>query len=148
MADITGEREIDVTAPPEEVLALLLDVEDYPSWQSDVKEARVLERDTEGRPLVAEVVQDAKVRQVRVQIRYEHQGEEGFSWRSEKGDLKRLEGAYELHAAGPNASRVVYRLSVDPGRSLGLLLRGPVVDRVRDHVMDGTLKALRARLSA
>lgn len=144
MTEITGEREIDVDAPVERVLEVLLDVAGYPRWQSDVKRADVLDRDDQGRPLVAEVVQDAKVRQVRVRVRYEHD-EHGFSWRSEEGDVKRLEGAYLLDGAGPR-TRVRYRLSVDPGGRLGLLLRGPIVDRVRDHVMDGTLVALRQYL--
>ncbi len=144
MSEITGEREIELDAPIERVLETLLDVEGYPAWQSDVKQAQVLERDDQGRPLVAEVVQDAKVRQVRVRVRYDHD-EHGFSWRSEDGDVKRLEGAYEVDEDG-SRTRVRYRLSVDPGGRLGLLLRGPVVDRVRDHVMDGTLSALREHL--
>ncbi|WP_255450678.1 hypothetical protein [Conexibacter sp. W3-3-2] len=35
-----------------------------------------------------------------------------------------------------------YDLAVDPGRTLGLLARGPVVDQVRNRVLDGTLDAL------
>lgn len=146
MSKITGEREIELAAPLERVLSALLDVEGYPAWQSDVKRAEVLERDGQGRPLLAEVVQDAKVREVGVRVRYEHE-EQGFSWRSESGDVKRLEGAYELDGAG-SGTRVRYRLSVDPGGRLGLLLRGPIVDRVRNHVMDGTLTALREHLDA
>lgn len=142
---ITGERTIEVAAPRDEVLAALLDVEAYPDWQADVKEAEVLERDAEGRPLESEVVQDAQVKKIRVRVRYEHQGADGLSWTMVKGDVKDLSGAYELADAGSGTS-VTYRLEVDPGRTLGMLLRGPVVDRVRDHIMDGTLKALKAHV--
>jgi ribosome-associated toxin RatA of RatAB toxin-antitoxin module len=143
---ISGERVVEVGAPRADVLAALLDVEAYPDWQPDVKEAEVLERDGEGRPLESEVVQDAQVRKIRARVRYEHHGEEGFSWSLVKGDVKDLRGSYVLEESGPSATRVTYALEVDPGRALGMILRGPVVDRVRDHVMDGTLKALKAHV--
>lgn len=135
---------MEIAAPRAEVLAALLDVEAYPEWQGDVKEAEVLERDAEGRPLESEVVQDAQVKKIRVRVRYEHDGDDGFSWSLVKGDVKDLKGSYALEDAGAGATRVTYGLDVDPGRALGMLLRGPVVDRVRNHVMDGTLKALKA----
>ncbi len=141
---ITGERTIEIKAPRAEVLAALLDVESYPDWQSDVKEAEVRETDAEGRPLESEIVQDAQVKKIRVRVRYEHRGDDGFSWSLVKGDVKDLKGSYTLADAGAGATAVTYALETDPGRALGLLLRGPVVDRVRDHVMDGTLKALKA----
>jgi ribosome-associated toxin RatA of RatAB toxin-antitoxin module len=143
---ISGERTVEVGAPRAEVLAALLDVEAYPDWQSDVKEAEVLERDGEGRPLEAEILQDAQVRRIRARLRYEHRGDDGFSWSLIKGDVKNLRGSYILEDAGPSATRVTYELEVDPGRALGMIMRGPVVDRVRDHVMDGTLKALKAHV--
>jgi ribosome-associated toxin RatA of RatAB toxin-antitoxin module len=144
---ISGERTIEVAAPRAEVLAALLDVERYPDWQGDVKEAEVLETDAEGRPLESEVVQDAQVKKIRVRVRYEHHGDDGLSWTLVKGDVKKLDGAYELADAGSGTS-VTYRLEVDPGRALGMLLRGPVVDRVRDHIMDGTLKALKEHVES
>jgi len=36
------------------------------------------------------------------------------------------------------------RLDVAPGRRLGLLLRGPLVDKVRDYLMGTTLQELKA----
>ena len=142
---ISGERTIEVAAPREEVLEALLDVEGYPDWQRDVKEAEVLDRDDQGRPLEAEVLQDAQVRKIRVRVRYDHRGEDGFSWSLVKGDVKAMDGSYVLEEAGAG-TRVTYTLEVDPGRTLGMLLRGPVVGRVTDHVMDGTLNALKAHV--
>lgn len=142
---ISGERTIEVAAPREKVLAALLDVEAYPDWQDDVKEAEVLERDAQGRPLESKVVQDALVKKIRVRVRYEHQGPDGLSWTLVEGDVKSLQGSYRLADSGTGTS-VTYTLDVDPGRALGMLLRGPVVDRVRDRIMDGTLKALRAHV--
>jgi len=144
---ITGERSIDVDAPRDEVLAVLLDVEAYPDWQPDVKEAEVLKTDAEGRPAESELVQDAQVKKIRVRVRYEHDGENGFSWSLVKGDVKALDGSYRLEDAG-SGTRVTYSLVTDPGRTLSLLLRGPVVDRVRDHIMDGTLNALKKHVES
>lgn len=145
MGTIRGERSAEIAATPEEVYAILADVDDYPSWQSDVKSAEVLESDAQGRPATAEISQDAKVRTVKVRVRYRHDPPNLMSWTLDKGDLKSMEGSWRLEPDGDGRTRATYTLEVDPGRALGLLLRGPVVQKVTDHVMDGTLDALRRR---
>jgi hypothetical protein len=54
-------------------------------------------------------------------------------------------GAFDLAAAGPGRTLASFRLDVDPGRKLGLLLRGALADRLRDHVLGGMLDGLRRR---
>ena len=46
---------IRVRADPEAVLAILLDVEGYPKWQSEVDHADVLDTDPAGRPLLTRI---------------------------------------------------------------------------------------------
>lgn len=146
MGTIQAERSLELRASAAEVYAVLADVEAYPDWQGDVKRATVLDRDGGGLPARAEVVQDAKVRTVRVLVRYRHEVPSHMSWQLEEGDVKAMDGGWRLEDLGDGRVRVTYALEVDPGRALGLLLRGPVVQRVSDHVLDGTLSALRERV--
>lgn len=145
MATIRGERSIDLGASPDAVYAVIADVAAYPDWQHDVKSAEVLEADDDGRPSRAELTQDAKVRTVRIRVAYRHDPPRELAWSLEKGDVKDLSGSWRLEPSGAG-TRATYTLEVDPGRALGLLLRGPVVGRVTDHVLDGTLQALRERI--
>jgi hypothetical protein len=113
-----------------------------------VKHAQTKETDDRGRPVLVESDNDAKVKTVRVVLRYAYDEGRAVSWHSESGDVRALDGILEVTAAGDGRSRVTYRLSVDPGRRLGLLLRGPLVDQVRDRILGGTLADLRGRLGA
>jgi uncharacterized membrane protein len=143
---ISGERTQEVLAPAEAVWAVIGDVGAYPEWMSLVRSAAVLERDGVGRPVLVESHNDAKVKVVRVVLRYAYDAGRAVSWHSESGDVRALDGMLEVVDGPGERSRVTYRLSVDPGRRLGLLLRGPIVDQVRDRVLGGTLADLRARV--
>jgi ribosome-associated toxin RatA of RatAB toxin-antitoxin module len=142
---ISGERSEELDAEPEAVWAVIGDVAAYPEWMSLVKTAEIKETDDRGRPVLVESDNDAKVKTVRVLLRYAYDEGRAVSWHSESGDVRALDGILEVTASGDGGSRVTYRLSVDPGR-LGLLLRGPIVDQVRDRILGGTLADLRGRL--
>jgi ribosome-associated toxin RatA of RatAB toxin-antitoxin module len=143
---LTGENTIEVDAAPEECYALVVELDRYPEWQSQVRSAEVIERDAEGRPLVVETVSDARVRELKYRLRYKHEPPGRMSWTYVKGDVKDLNGEYRFEAIDGGRTRVTFRLEVDPGRRLGLLLRGPLADKVRDYVMGSTLDELKAEL--
>lgn len=52
---VSGSREVDIEAPPADVLAVIADLEGLPAWSSIHKKVSVRERDDAGRPLVAEM---------------------------------------------------------------------------------------------
>jgi ribosome-associated toxin RatA of RatAB toxin-antitoxin module len=143
---LTGENTIEVEASPEECYALVVELDRYPEWQTQVRSAEVIERDGEGRPLVVETVSDARVRELKYRLRYRHEPPARMSWTYVKGDVKDLNGEYRFEALDGGRTRVTFRLEVDPGRRLGLLLRGPLADKVRDYVMGSTLDELKAEL--
>src|SRR3954451_3745598 len=145
---LEGDGTIAVNASPEDCYALVVDLGRYPEWQSQVRSADVLERDGEGRPVVVETVSDARGRVIKYRLRYGHEPPHRMSWTYIDGDVKDLNGEYLFEPAGGGRASVTYRLAVDPGRRLGLLLRGPLADKVRDYVLNTTLEELKATLES
>src|SRR3954452_5233935 len=126
MAHMGGSASAEIDAPLEEVWAVVEDVLTAPDWQGGLDSMRALERDDEGRPTLVETENDIKVRRIKTQVRFRYEPPTRLSWTQEKGDLKSVEGAWELEDLGDGRTRATYRLDSDPGRMLGMLIRGPV----------------------
>ena len=62
---------------------------------------------------------DAKVRRLGSEIRFSYEEPSRISWVQEDGDLKSVEGSWELEDLGDGRTRVTYWLEVDLGRSAG-----------------------------
>jgi uncharacterized membrane protein len=148
MAALAGSASIEIDAPIDRVWAVCADVGSAPAWQKGLDDMVVLELDGSGRVLVAESVSDAKVRTIRSRVRFSYDPPRRVSWRQESGELKRLDGAWELEDLGAARTRATYRLDGDPGRVLGMLLRGPAADRVLQVLVGGRPEELKARLAA
>jgi ribosome-associated toxin RatA of RatAB toxin-antitoxin module len=142
---ISGEQTTEIAASPDAVFAILSDLERYPEWQEFLQRVTVRERDADGRAVLVEAEADATVRTLRIDLRCDREAARRVSWRSEGGDLKQLDGAFDLAEHSPGRTGVTFRLDVDPGRRLGLLLRGSLADRLRDRVLGGMLDGLRRR---
>src|SRR3954463_15008884 len=143
---LEGDGTIQVNASPEDCYELVLALDKYPEWQSQVRSAEVLERDGEGRPVVVETVSDARVRVIKYRLRYVHEPPHRLGWTYIDRDVKDPKGADVFEPLDGGGTHVRFRLAVDPGRRLGLLLRGPLPDKVRDYVLNTTLKELKAEV--
>ena len=146
MANLGGRASTEVDAPIEACWALAEDVGSAPEWQSGLEEMNVRERDGQGRVLSAESVSDAKVRKVKSVVRFSYDEPRRVSWKQEQGELKALDGAWELEDLGDGRPRVPYWLDGDPGRVLGMLIRGPVEDKIRDVLVKGRPGEFKARV--
>jgi uncharacterized membrane protein len=144
MGLITGERTVEIDAPIDRVFEIAADIERSPEWQGSLRDVEVLERDADGRPALVETVSDAKVKAVRSILRFTYDPPTGMKWVQEKGETKSVHGwwRFEETSGGVRAS---YGLEVDPGRMLGMLLRGPIEGRVRDFLLGGAAEGLKAR---
>lgn len=144
MGRIAGSASAEVDAPLDEVWAAVADVESAPDWQGGLNDLEALERDESGRPTLVETETDAKVKAVKALVRFHYEGPTRLSWTQEKGDLKSVEGSWELEDLGGGRTRATYAIDADPGRVLGMLIRGPVEGVVRDMLVNarpGELKA-------
>ncbi len=79
---------------------------------------------------------DAKIRAVKSIVHFTYDGPTSLTWIQEKGDLKSVEGSWELEDLGGDRTRATYSIEVDLGRKLGMLVRGPIVDVLR-HMLAG-----------
>lgn len=148
MGKLGGEASIEIDAPIDEVWDVVVDIESAPDWQDGFEDVEVLERDDEGRVLVANTESDAKVRMVKTKLRFSYEKPHLIQWEQEKGDLKSLVGAWELEDLGDGRTRATYRLEGDPGRVLGMLIRGPVEGRIREILVGGRPGELAERMNA
>jgi ribosome-associated toxin RatA of RatAB toxin-antitoxin module len=142
---IRGEQSTEIDASPEAVFAIASDLERYPEWQDFLQRVSATERDADGRPTLVDAEADAKVTNLKLKLRATRDEPRRVAWRAEGGDVKGLNGAFDLAEAGPGRTRATFGLEVDPGFKLGLLLKGPVADRLRDRVLSGMLDGLKRR---
>jgi len=142
---IRGEQSTEIDASPEAVFAVASDLERYPEWQDFLQRVTVRERDAEGRASLVDAEADAKVMQVKLKIRASRDEPRRVAWRAEGGDLKAMSGAFDIAEAGAGRTRATFGLEVDPGFKLGLLLKGPVADRLRERILTGMLDGLKRR---
>ena len=105
-----------------------------------------LEHDQQGRATLVETESDIKVRRVKARVRFHYDGPTQLRWTQEKGDMKSLEGAWELEDLGAGRTRATFVMDADPGRVLGLLIRGPVEAATRAIFVNGRPGELKRRV--
>lgn len=143
MGLVEGERSVEIDAPIDRCFEIAADIEGAPEWQGSLKDVDVLERDGDGRPELVETASDAKVKTVKARLRFSYDPPDGITWVQEKGETKSLRGWWTFEELGEDRTRATYGLSVDPGRMLGMLMRGPVEDQVRNFLLGGAADGLK-----
>ena len=115
----------DINAPIEMVFAVVADLELLPQWHSDVRSAECIERDPAGRVEVLLLVLETVVRRTEASLRFEYVEPTSVSWTMERGDVRAFEGSWTLLMLPDGRTRASYAVTIDFGRKLGMLLRGP-----------------------
>lgn len=148
MGTISGERSVEIDAPIERCYEIASDIGGAPEWQGSLKDVDVLERDDRRRAVVAETESDAKVKTVKALLRFSYEEPTAVRWVQEKGDTKSLTGSWTLEDLGEGRTRATYALEADPGRVLGMLLRGPAEAKVRDFLLGDAAEGLKRKAEA
>jgi coenzyme Q-binding protein COQ10 len=143
---IHGSATAEIDAPLERCWALIEDVPSAPEWQSGLERMDVVERDDQGRALVCDTVSDVRVRKVASRVRFTYAGPTRLSWEQiEPGDLRLLEGYWELEPLGDERTRATYGLAVDAG-PVGRLVRLPIERAARAILLNPRPKELGQRV--
>ncbi|MGZ4201078.1 MAG: type II toxin-antitoxin system RatA family toxin [Thermoleophilaceae bacterium] len=148
MAHMGGSASEEIDAPLQKVWEVVEDVVSAPDWQGGLVSITPLEHDSKGRPTLVESENDIKVRHVKTQVRFAYDPPTRLSWTQEKGDLKSVEGAWVLEDLGNGRTKATYELDSDPGRLIGLLLRGPVESAVTGMLVNARPGELKKRMEA
>ena len=94
---------------------------------------------------MVETVSDATVKKVRSTLRFAYDPPDGLTWEQEKGEMKWLTGSWVLEELDGGGTRATYALRADPGRMLGLLLRGPVEGKVKEMLTKSAAEGLKEK---
>lgn len=132
-------------APTTDVLAVLADIERYPEWAPELKDAEVLSRDDEGRVASARFRAAGFGYSTSYTLEYDHSVPGRLAWRQTAGDVtRRLDGHYELVDNGDGTTDVAYELEVD----LIVPVPGFVKRRTAHKITHTALPALQARVES
>jgi carbon monoxide dehydrogenase subunit G len=143
MGHLGGSASCEVQAPIDEVWTAVQDVLSAPDWQGGLDAISAIERDGDGRPTLVETENDIKVRRVKAQVRFRYDGPSRLEWTQEQGDMRSVDGSWELEDLGDGRTRATYNLDADPGRVLGMLIRGPVEAATRAIFVNGRPQELK-----
>ena len=143
MAILKAARTVDIDAPKSKCYEIISDLANSPTWQQSMVSADVLETDSDGRASLVEIKSDAKVKQITSKLAFEYQPEDGMTWEQTKGELKWLNGSWALEDLGDNKTRATYALEADTGRMLGLIIKGPVQDKVKEWLTKDAAEGLK-----
>jgi uncharacterized membrane protein len=138
-------QEATISATPEELWAVLVEFERYPTWARDLKQVDVLERDAEGRGVEVQFRAAAMGRSTTYVLRYDHsEAPDRLPWKLVRGDImRRLDGEYRFEIVDGGLTKVVYELEVE----LMIPLPGFVKRRAEHKIMHTALDELRAALT-
>jgi ribosome-associated toxin RatA of RatAB toxin-antitoxin module len=136
MAAESGTESIEIKASPERILQVVSDVDSYPKWMDEFKEATVLERDEQNRPTRAAFELDAKIKTVRYVLAYTYPAA-GVAWENEEGgDVKLIKGSYTLTPSG-DVTTVTYQFEIDPGFPVPAFIRRQAVKMIVARALGG-----------
>lgn len=138
---VKDSREVVIEASPEEILAVIADVETAPTWSSQYQSAEVLDRYSDGRP--KQVKMKVKAAGITDEQTVEYTwGENTAGWTLIKaGQLKSQDARYTLTPQG-DKTKVRFDIAVD----LSIPLPGFIVKQAIKGAVDTATNGLRKQV--
>jgi len=143
---IGGRASADIEAPIDAVWPVVQDVEQWAEWQSTLGHVDALAHDADERVSRCEVQIDAKIQKIRLELAVSYDAPRRLSWRREGGDLKGMDGFWQLEDLGDGHTRATYGLEVDPGAVLKMFINATVEEKLRGTLVDARPDELKARV--
>jgi len=136
MGSISGTASTEIEASISVVYSVAADGEGATRWQQEIQAAECLARDAEGNQLTVRMETETPIKRLTSVLDYSYESPNRISWIQTDGDLKSVIGSWDLEELDTGVTRVTYALEVDPGRLLGMAIRGPVTDALRGKMVD------------
>ncbi|MFT4035199.1 MAG: SRPBCC family protein [Patulibacter sp.] len=146
MAKLSGQSTSEIEAPIDQVWAVIEDVPSAAQWQGGYLRMTALEHDGDGRATLVEVVADGKVKELASHQRFTYDAPTSLRWEQTKGDMKSVSGSWTLEDLGNGRTRATFALEADPGRVLGMAIRGPVEAALRAILVNPRAGELKRRV--
>jgi ribosome-associated toxin RatA of RatAB toxin-antitoxin module len=128
-----------VDASPDDVLAVLRDVEAQPQWVPQVTAAELLEEYEDGTPATASFQLSTPMGDDDFTLEFAHD-DDGLSWTLVSSRMQKAQdGSYRLQPTGGGGTEVTLDLTVDHGLSVPGFLRR----KVFGGWVDGSLRGLK-----
>ena len=144
---LKAERTEVLAASPDAIWAVIAEVAAYPDWNPFFSSLQPREHDALGRVSHAVCQHDVSVAVLRTDLEFAYAEGVSVTARGSGGDLRSLLGSFAV-APSDGGAAVTHVLHVDLGFKLGLLLRGPVEERVRRSALDRAFAGLREHVAA
>ena len=134
-------QSIEVSAEPQTIYEVALDLDAYPEWATGVKEVDIHEEDEYGRPVRVSFVADAMIKEISYTLLYRYDLDNGFSWSAEPGvDITAMEGSYKFNALEEGGTEVLYALRVEPAFTVPGFLRRQAEKQIVSNALRGLKK--------
>lgn len=146
MGKLSGESSVEIDASIQTVWAAIENVLEAPEWQGGMRGMKALETDAEGRAVLVDVAADGKVKEINSRQRFTYDAPTSLRWSQEKGDMKALDGSWKLEELGADRTKATFALEADPGRVLGMAIRGPVEMALRAMLVNPRAGELKKRV--
>jgi len=126
-----------VRAPIDLCFDTLVDFAEYPKWFRVITATRVVEADPETGRWTVDFELDAILKTIRYTLTYESVRPGRLTWRMTGGDLKAIEGEYELVELEPGLTEATCTQAIDvglwvPGMVRRAFEQSAVMDSVRE----------------
>ncbi len=143
MAESVSES-ITINATPRQVMAVIADLADYPSWSEGVTAVEVITTHEDGAAKDAAFSISTPVGRDTYEISYLWEGDDAVSWtlnsdvdgKPKSGMMKRLIGSYTLRADGAG-TKVVYELEIDPKIPMMGFMKKKAAATIADQALNG-----------
>lgn len=146
MADKVSES-VTINATPEEVMAVIANLEDYPSWSDGFTGVEIISTHKDGGPKDVAFSISTPIGKDTYEISYIWSGNDAVSWTLNSDDggkpkssmMKKLDGTYRLTADG-KATKVTYELEIDPKIPMMGFMKKKAASTIVDQALNGLKK--------
>ena len=76
------------------------------------------------------------MRTLKSTLRFSYEPPNAIRWSQEDGDLKSVDGSWSFEDLGDGTTKATYEMTVDLGRMLGMVIRGPLVGVLRGQLVE------------
>lgn len=146
MAESVSES-VRINASPEEVMAVIADLEDYPNWSAGFTAVEIISTHDDGATKDAAFTISTPMGKDTYEISYLWSGNDSVSWslnsdaagKPKSGMMKKLIGSYTLTPDG-DGTRVVYELEIDPKIPMMGFMKKKAAATIADQALNGLKK--------